>query len=63
VVVTKVGTHAASPVWVGDDLGELGRVKIVAHERAHIALGLLDAVCAGPCGGIEVRPCRWPTWS
>ena len=48
-------THADGRVWVRDDLEELQRVKTLAHERAHIAFGHLNATCSDPRSRIEVE--------
>ena len=48
-------THADGPVWIRDDLDELQRVKTLAHEQAHIALGHLGALCTDPRSRIEVE--------
>ena len=48
-------THAGGPVWVRQDLDELQRVKTLAHERAHIALGHLGSLCTDALSRIEVE--------
>lgn len=42
-------------MWVRQDLDELQRVKTLAHERAHIALGHLGSLCTDALSRIEVE--------